>query len=135
MTHPRDHLPVLDRVEVALEATCDALMTLQSIDALARIPAGENGKGHIARAISHLRHAVDELRDAQAAGQTGLALGSVEPTADRIDCCLDPAGHTELGQDIRDVIFCRAGADRQRFGDVGILHPSGDQSEHVEFAS
>ena len=77
MTHPRDHLPVLDRVEVALEATCDALMTLQSIDALARIPAGENGKGHIARAISHLRHAVDELRDAQAAGQTGLALGFV----------------------------------------------------------
>ena len=74
MTHPRDYLPGLDRIGAALEATCDALMTLQSIDAPPGMPEGE---GHVARAISHLRHAIDELRDAQAQGQTGLAMGFV----------------------------------------------------------
>lgn len=77
MTHPRDYLRVLDRIEVALETTCDALMTLQSIDVLPGISADGNGTGHIARAASHLREAIDELRDAQARGQTGLALGFV----------------------------------------------------------
>ena len=77
MTHPRDYLPVLDRIGVALEATCDALMTLQSIDVLPSMPENGTREGHVARAISHLRHAIDELRDAQARGQTGLALGFV----------------------------------------------------------
>lgn len=77
MTHPRDHLPVLDRIGVALEATCDALMTLQSIDVLSMIPEDANGAGNVARAITHLRQAVDELRGAQTRGQTGLALGFV----------------------------------------------------------
>ena len=77
MTHPRDYLPVLDRIGVALEATCDALMTLQSIDVLPTSPDDRDREGHVARAVSHLRHAVDELRDAQAHGQTGLALGFV----------------------------------------------------------
>ena len=77
MTRPREYLPVLDRVGAALEATCDALMTLQSIDVLPGIPENGNREGHVARAISHLRHAVDELRDAQAHSQTGLALGFV----------------------------------------------------------
>jgi len=77
MTHPRDYLPVLDRIGVALEATCDALMTLQSIDVLPSISDDGTGEGHIARAVSHLRQAVDALRDAQARGQTGLALGFV----------------------------------------------------------
>ena len=75
--HPRDYLPVLDSVGVALEATCDALMTLQSIDVLPGGPAEATGEGRVARAISHLRDAVDELRAAQAEGQTGLALGFV----------------------------------------------------------
>ena len=34
MTHPRDYLPILDRIGPALDATRDALMTLQSIDVL-----------------------------------------------------------------------------------------------------
>lgn len=65
-------------MRVALDATCDALMTLQSIDIP---PPGmpEKGRagGHVAKAISHLRDAIDELRDAQVHGQTGLALGFV----------------------------------------------------------
>jgi hypothetical protein len=77
MAHPRDYLPVLDHIGVALETTCDALMTLQSIDVLPSMPDDGDGDGHIARAISDLRHAVAELRDAQAQGQTGLALGFV----------------------------------------------------------
>jgi hypothetical protein len=77
MTHPRDYLPVLDRLEVALEATCDALMTVQSIDVPPSIPEDRNGEGHVARAIAHLRCAVDELREAQTDRQTGLALGFV----------------------------------------------------------
>jgi hypothetical protein len=77
MTHPRDYLPVLDRIGAALEATCDALMALQSIDVLPAMRESEQGDGHVERAVSHLRHAVDELRDAQAQGQTGLAHGFV----------------------------------------------------------
>jgi hypothetical protein len=77
MTHPRDYLPVLDRIEVALETTCDALMTLQSIDVLPSVPDDGNREGHVARASWHLRQAVDELRKAQAHGQTGLAMGFV----------------------------------------------------------
>lgn len=76
MTHPRDYLPVLDRIGVALEATCDALMTLQSIDALPSIEDA-GGEAHIDQAISHLRQAIDELRDAQAERHNGLALGFV----------------------------------------------------------
>lgn len=77
MTHPRDYLPVLDRIGAALDATCDALMTVQSIDALPTTPEDEPGEGHMGRAISHLRSAIDELRNAHAQGQTGLALGFV----------------------------------------------------------
>jgi hypothetical protein len=77
MTHPRDYLPVLDRIGAALEATCDALMTLQSIDVLPSRPEHDRGEGQVARAVSHLRQAIDELRDAQAQGQTGLAMGFV----------------------------------------------------------
>jgi hypothetical protein len=77
MTHPRDYLPVLDRIGAALEATCDALMALQSIEVLPTMTESEEGEAHVERAVSHLRHAVDELRDAQAHGQTGLALGFV----------------------------------------------------------
>lgn len=77
MTHPRDHLPVLDRIGVVLEATCDALMALQSIELVPGTAENSPGAEHVAHAISHLRHAVDELREAQAQGQTGLALGFV----------------------------------------------------------
>ena len=76
MTHPRDYLPVLDRIGAALEASCDALMTLQSIEVLPRI-ADDPAEANVAEAISRLRQAIDALRDAQAEGQTGLALGFV----------------------------------------------------------
>ena len=75
--HPREYLPVLDRIATALDATCDALMTLQSLDLLATAPDGQRVDGHVARAISHLRYATDELREAHTQGQTGLALGFV----------------------------------------------------------
>jgi hypothetical protein len=77
MTHPRDYLPVLESIGVALETTCDALMTLQSIDLLPSVDHDKRVDGHVAGAISHLRQAIDELRKAQAGGQTGLALGFV----------------------------------------------------------
>jgi hypothetical protein len=77
MTHPRDYLPVLDRIGVALESTCDALMTLQSIDVLPGAPQQGDGERHVAQAISYLRRAIEELREAQTDGQTGLALGFV----------------------------------------------------------
>ena len=77
MPHRRDYLLVLDRIRVALEATCDALLTLQSIDVLANVPEEVRGDSHIAHAVADLRHAIDELRGAQAHGQSGLALGFV----------------------------------------------------------
>lgn len=77
VTHPRDYLPLLDRIGTALDATCGALMTLQSIDALSTVGDDKQVQGHVEQAISHLRHAVDELRDAHTQGQTGLALGFV----------------------------------------------------------
>jgi hypothetical protein len=77
MTDARDYLPALDRIGEALEATCDALMALQSIDVLPATPENGHGEGHVAQAAAHLRHAIDELRNAQPQGQTGLALGFV----------------------------------------------------------
>jgi pyridoxal biosynthesis lyase PdxS len=41
------------------------------------VPQDEAGNGNVERAVRHLRQAIDELRDAQAHGQTGLALGFV----------------------------------------------------------
>jgi hypothetical protein len=76
MTHPRDYLPILDHIETALEASCGALITLQSID-VAAAPNGDGMHGHIAEAIHSLRHAIDELRAAQSRGASGLALGFV----------------------------------------------------------
>jgi hypothetical protein len=60
-----------------LEAACDALVTLGSIEVLPGTPDDRPGAGHVAKAISHLRQAIDELRDAQAEDKTGLALGFV----------------------------------------------------------
>jgi hypothetical protein len=94
MTHPRDYLPVLDRIGAALEATCDALMALQSIDVLPAMPENAQGDGHVEHAISHLRHAVDELRDAQANGQTGMALGFVLARDQRSSTTEDEPGQS-----------------------------------------
>lgn len=93
MTHPRDYLPVLDRLGAALEATCDALITLQSIDVLPGI-ADDPGEVQVAEAIFHLRQAIDQLRDAQAKGQTGLALGFVLAGEKRESDREDPASQS-----------------------------------------
>lgn len=79
MTHPRDYLPALDQIEVALEATCGALVTLESIsshvDPQASVPDGM--QEHIEAALRALRGAIEELRSAQSDGATGLAIGFV----------------------------------------------------------
>jgi hypothetical protein len=81
MTQPNDRTPATDYIQNALEATCDALMTLESIPA-----AGETSRGgaaaaasdlHVAQAIASLRHAISELRLAHAHEGSALALGFV----------------------------------------------------------
>jgi hypothetical protein len=74
MMHPRDCVSVLDHVESALEATCGALLTLQSIDAPSLMHEHGDVHRHVTEAISHLRQTIDELREAQTQGHTGLAL-------------------------------------------------------------
>ena len=41
VTHPREYLPVLDGIEMALDAACGALMSLQSIVVLSTVIAAE----------------------------------------------------------------------------------------------
>jgi hypothetical protein len=79
MTHPRDYLPALDRIEAALEASCGALITLESLGCGATDGVGDtNGlQEHIGRAIRALRTTIDELRAAQSDGAGALALGFV----------------------------------------------------------
>lgn len=79
MTHPRDYLPALDRIEAALEATCGALIALESLRCRACEDAHDPSsmQDHVGRAIRSLRDVVDDLRSAQSAGTDGLALGFV----------------------------------------------------------
>ena len=77
VTHPREYLPVLDRIEMALDAACGALMTLQSIDVLSAVGDCQGVDGHVAQTLWHLRREIDELRDAHTRGHSGLALGFV----------------------------------------------------------
>ncbi len=79
MPHPRDYLPALDRIEAALEASCGALVTLESINS-------EGGDGsddpdglrtHVGMAIRSLRNVIEELRLAQNNGACALAIGFV----------------------------------------------------------
>ena len=91
--HRREYLPVLDRITTALDATCDALMALQSLDPLAAAGDGKRVDGHVGQAISHLRLATDELREALTQGQTGLALGFVLARD-----CRNPTDDEELDQ-------------------------------------
>jgi hypothetical protein len=79
MHHPRDYLPALDRIEAALEASCGALVTLESIkpgpaDDLRGI---DGTHGHLRLAIGSLREAIEELRLAQSKGSSALASGFV----------------------------------------------------------
>jgi hypothetical protein len=79
MHHPRDCLPALDRIEAALEATCAALMTLESMNpgSVDAIGGAAGTEAHVQLAISRLRDAVEELRLAQSDGSSALAIGFV----------------------------------------------------------
>ena len=79
MPHPRDYLPALDRIEAALEASCGALVTLESINSAAA-DGSDNADGmrdHVALAIRSLRDVIEELRLAQSNGACTLAIGFV----------------------------------------------------------
>jgi hypothetical protein len=66
----------LDPVQDALEASCDALMTLESIRAGS---AAENRTKqlHLAQAMASLRHAIAELRLVRPEGESIVGLGFV----------------------------------------------------------
>jgi len=75
MRHPRDHLPALNRIEAALEATCGALITLEALGGDAS--DFDAMQQHVAGAVHSLREAIEELRSAQNNGANELALGFV----------------------------------------------------------
>ena len=79
MKHPRDYLPALDRIEDALEASCGALIALESIACPASDrPYEPDGiQEHVGHAIRSLREAIDVLRSAHSDGVDGLAMGFV----------------------------------------------------------
>jgi hypothetical protein len=73
--HPRDHLPALDRIEAALEASCGILVTLESLSLDPHPPASM--QDHVARAVRFFRDAIEELRQAQNNAANEHALGFV----------------------------------------------------------
>ncbi len=93
MSHPRDYLPALDRIEAALEASCGALVTLESIHS---DPAGDRSDdqdgmlGHVGLAIRSLRNVIEELRLAQNNGACALAVGFVLKGNGRVPRAADP---------------------------------------------
>jgi hypothetical protein len=78
MTHPRDYLPALDQIEAALEASCGALITLESLSSGATDRAGTDPvPDPLGRAISSLRDVIDALRLVHSDASDALALGFV----------------------------------------------------------
>jgi len=81
MSDPDDSRPTPDYVQNALEASCDALMTLESIRT---VPAGDGSEPgaqlHVAQAIASLRHAISELRLAHDHDASMVGLGFVVKT-------------------------------------------------------
>jgi hypothetical protein len=79
MHHPRDYLPALDRIEGALEASCGALLALESINSGTAdcLRDGDALQTHVGLAIDSLREAIEELRLAQSTGSSALAIGFV----------------------------------------------------------
>lgn len=80
MNESHDTRTVVDFVYSALEATCDALMTLESIRdsaAAVRASAPSASEPHVAQAIASLRHAIAELRLARSRDTSPIALGFV----------------------------------------------------------
>ena len=79
MTPRRDYLPALDGIEAALEASCGALITLESLGRGATRPAGkaDGMQEPIAQAMRSLKQAIESLRAARTDGTGALALGFV----------------------------------------------------------
>jgi len=81
----RHHRPASEQVERALEASCGALMTLESM----RRDPGERDldaigvQGHLQQAIESLRSAIVELRLARTIPVSPIALGFVAGSPDR----------------------------------------------------
>ena len=92
MLHPRDYLPALDRIEASLEATCGALVTLESINSDACDGADDQDgiSRHVGLAIRSLRSVIEELRRAQNNGECALAIGFVLKSDGRVPRALDP---------------------------------------------
>ena len=79
MTHSLDGSPTPDHVHTALEESCGALITLESIRAR-MADAGvdiRSMQGHITEAIDSLTQAIGELRLARDEQASALALGFV----------------------------------------------------------
>ena len=91
MPHPRDYLPSLDRIEAALEASCGALVTLESInsDAGDGSDDADGTRSHVGLAIRSLRDVIEELRLAQSNGACTLAIGFVLKANGRVPRALD----------------------------------------------
>lgn len=96
MTHPRDYLPALDRIEAALEASCGALITLESLNcrATGSTDEADGMQEHIGQATRSLREAIESLRAAQSDGADALALGFVL----KLDGSAAPVSWREAGQ-------------------------------------
>ena len=94
MSHPRDYLPALDGIEAALEASCGALVTLESINTT-NADRGESDdrdgvRRHVALAIRSLRSVIEELRLAQNNGECAFAIGFVLRGTGRVSRAVDP---------------------------------------------
>lgn len=74
-TSPEDELGPDDYVEVALDASCAALMALELLRTFAA--DDERVTGRIGLAISALRLAIADLRERQAGGASGVSHGFV----------------------------------------------------------
>ena len=75
MRYTRDSPSATDRIEAALEASCAALVTLESLSFGAGEPSGRQER--VVTAIRSLRHAIEQLRWAQSDHADELALGFV----------------------------------------------------------
>jgi hypothetical protein len=79
--------PHSDAVLTALEATCDALMTLESGRAEADERISDPARHHLGEAIALLRRAMEELRLARGRQESvvgrGFVVSQAPPVADR----------------------------------------------------
>lgn len=82
MSHPHEPSSEPEYLQKALEAACDALMTLESERILSggRREKPTEAQMHVAQAAAALRHAINELRLAHDRNASSVALGFVVPT-------------------------------------------------------